>query len=119
MKVPTVCPICGKQMHVQNVKCDHCGTVVQNDFELSVFDKLSTKQTEFALAFIESEGSIKEMEKRFDISYPTVKARLADIKRELGLSDKKSFGMNVLEDLRNGEIDVDSAVALIKGEKHD
>lgn len=114
LKVPTKCPICGKQTHVAVVKCDGCGTTINNRFGYSEFDKLDEKQLEFTLAFIECEGSIKEMEKKFGISYPTVKARLAEIKRQLGLSGGKSYRLEVLEELEKGEIGVDDALKMIR-----
>ncbi len=115
LKVPTKCPICGKPTYVAVVKCDHCGTTVNNKFGFSAFDKLDEKQLEFALAFIECDGSIKEMEKRFDISYPTVKARLSELKKQLGLTAvEKSYRLSVLEELQKGEISVDDALRFIK-----
>lgn len=117
LKVPTKCPICGKQTYVAVVKCDGCGTTINNKFGYSEFDKLDDKQLEFALAFIECEGSIKEMEKKFGISYPTVKARLAEIKRRLGLGDGKPYKLDVLKELEKGEIGVDDAIKLIKNQQ--
>lgn len=117
LKVPTKCPICGNDTYAAVVKCKSCGTTINNVFEFSSLEKLDDKQTEFVLAFIECEGSIKDMEKRFDISYPTVKARLADIKRALGLAEGKSYRQSVLEELEKGDIDVDAAIGLIKKEE--
>lgn len=118
LKVPTTCPVCGKRTHVAVVKCDNCGTTVNNKFDFSAFEKLDDKQTEFVLSFIECEGSIKDMEKKLGISYPTVKARLAEIKRVLGLGDNgKSYRMSVLDDLSKGEIDVEAALKLIKNKE--
>ena len=114
LKVPTKCPICGKDTYAAVVKCKNCGTTVNNMFGFSKFEKLDEKQTEFVLAFIECEGSIKDMERRLGISYPTVKARLSDIKKALGLADGKSYKQGVLEELEKGEIDVNAALELIK-----
>ncbi|MCI9404955.1 MAG: DUF2089 domain-containing protein [Clostridia bacterium] len=119
IKVPTKCPICGKAMYAAEVKCDGCGTVINNKFGFSVFEKLDEKQTAFVLAFVECEGSIKDMEKRLGISYPTVKTRLAEIKKILGLAEGKSYKMNVLDDLGKGEIDVEAAIRLIKNKEAD
>lgn len=52
IKVPTKCPICGKAMYAAEVKCDGCGTVINNKFGFSVFEKLDEKQTAFVLAFV-------------------------------------------------------------------
>lgn len=117
LKAPTKCPICGKTTHVAVIKCDGCGTTINNRFGFSAFDRLDDKQLEFALAFIECEGSIKEMEKRFDISYPTVKARLAEVKKQLGLTGDKSYRMGILEELQRGAIEVEDALKLIKNKE--
>lgn len=116
-KVPTKCPICGKPTHVAVVKCDNCGTTISNKFGFSVFDKLDGKQTEFVLAFIECEGSIKEMEKRFDISYPTVKARLAEIKAALDLASAKQTKLDILRELESDRINIDEAIKLIQNKE--
>lgn len=115
LKVPTTCPVCGNKTHVAVVKCDSCGTTVNNNFDFTPFESLSNNQIEFVLSFIECEGSIKEMEKRFDISYPTVKSRLSEIKKVLGLAESvKSYKMSVIDDIANGAIDVNSAIELLK-----
>lgn len=117
LKIPAKCPICGKPTHVAVVKCDGCGTTINNRFGFSAFDKLDEKQLDFVLAFIECEGSIKDMEKRFEISYPTVKTRLSEIKKLLGLSEGKPYRLGVLEGLQRGEINVDDALELIKNKE--
>ncbi len=114
IKVPTKCPICGKATYAAVIKCENCGSTINNKFGFSEFERLDEKQTEFVLAFIECEGSIKDMEKRFDISYPTVKARLAEIKKTLGLARGKSYRQSVLEELEKGDIDVAAALQMIK-----
>ncbi len=116
-RVPTKCPICGKPTHVAVVKCDNCGTTISNKFGFSVFDRLDERQTEFVLAFIECEGSIKEMEKRFDISYPTVKARLADIKKQLDLAAVKQTKLDILRELESDRINIDDAINLIRNKE--
>lgn len=117
IKVPTKCPICGNATYAAVIKCENCGSTINNKFGFSKFEKLDEKQTEFVLAFVECEGSIKEMEKRFDISYPTVKARLAEIKKTLGLAQGKSYRQSVLEELEKGDIDVNAALELIRSKE--
>ncbi len=117
LKVPTKCPICGKPTYVAVVKCGGCGTTINNKFGYSVFERLDEKQAEFVLAFIECGGSIKDMEKRLGISYPTVKARLSEVQKALGVAPAKSYKLEVLEGLRDGVVSVDDAIGMIeKGE---
>ena len=50
--------------------------------------KLSPEHLQFIQLFIHCEGSIREMEKALGVSYPTVKARLAEVKAALEPSDR-------------------------------
>lgn len=57
------------------------------------------------------------MEKRFDISYPTVKARLAEIKTALGLAAAKQTKLDILRELESDRINVDEAIKLIQNKE--
>ncbi len=118
LKIPAVCPICGDDTYVESVRCVKCGTSIANKFALGKFDKLTSAQTEFVLAFLGCEGNIKEMEKVLGVSYPTVKARLAEIQNVLGLSRKSKADkqMEILVRIDKGEIDVDKAMELLQKE---
>ena len=118
IKIPTKCPICNKPTYAAVVKCEECGTAINNKFTFSVFEKLSSEQTEFALAFLECEGSIKDMEKRFGISYPTVKSRLAEIKTALGITTAKEKRKNAIKQLEQGLIDVETAIRKINAKEN-
>ncbi|HEY8390467.1 MAG TPA: DUF2089 domain-containing protein [Clostridia bacterium] len=116
LKVPSICPVCGGELRVEVVKCRKCNTTLQNQFGFSVFEKLNDEQTEFVLTFLKCEGSIKEMEKYFKVSYPTIKSRLQEIKRILDLSDTKSSlsNIDILDMLSRGEITPEQAAEMIK-----
>lgn len=117
MKAPGKCPCCEKPMVIETVKCRACGTTINNVFEFSVFDKLSDEQTNFLLVFIQCEGNIKEMEKILQISYPTVKSRLTQVKQILNLDITPSQvdSMSVLEKLECGQLSVEDALKILKG----
>ena len=42
-KVISQCPVCGGQQSDQ-IKCDKCDTVIENDFHLNKFDYLSEQE---------------------------------------------------------------------------
>ena len=80
------------------------------------------------IAFVQVHGSIKEMERIFGISYPTVKNRLNRISGQLqlrrdGPSDRGGRpgpqpdpeSGAVLDSLESGEIDVEEAVRRLSG----
>jgi hypothetical protein len=55
---------------------------IEGEFELPPLAKLPAEDQIFVMAFVRCDGSIKEMEKTFGISYPTVKSRLSRIARQ-------------------------------------
>jgi hypothetical protein len=67
----------------------------------------------FVAAFVRSHGSIKEMERIFGVSYPTIKARLNRITEQLDFvdTDPAPTGADVVNRLQRGEISVQQALA--------
>jgi len=80
-KILSRCPVCNSKLKVVKLKCDNCGTVIENEFELSKFAYLSAEELNFIEVFLKCRGSIKDVEKELGISYPTV--RLYSYKRKI------------------------------------
>jgi len=60
------------------------------------------------------------MEKELGISYPTVKSRLDDIAKAIGLvvnPDPEKGNAEVLESLDKGELSIEEAVDIIKNKR--
>jgi len=70
------CPYCFHKMRVSVIACDHCRTEIKGDFALPRFLELSADQQKFAVDFLLTGGSLKEVAVIYDLSYPTVRARL-------------------------------------------
>ena len=96
---------------------------IEGQFEPPVVARLSAEDQVFVMAFVQVHGSIKEMERIFGISYPTVKKRLDSISERLqvvetvhrtarpaGTPRSNPRSADVLDDLEAGEIDVEEAV---------
>ena len=85
---------------------------IEGSFELPPLARLSSEDQVFVIAFVRSHGSIKEMERMFGISYPTVKNRLNRIAERFQLveTDPVPSQADVLADLREGKITVEEAV---------
>jgi hypothetical protein len=66
------------------MKCQRCGAALEGEFELDRLSGLSAQQRQFIVDFLKCRGNIKEMEKTYAISYPTVRARLDEIVAALG-----------------------------------
>lgn len=114
------CPVCGEDMHVTRLNCNHCYTSIEGDFMPCKFCKLTDAQKHFLEIFIKNRGNIKEMEKDLGISYPTVRNKLEEIIVVLGYKAKynepKINKKEILEKLSNGEITSEEALKLLKGE---
>ena len=75
-ELSTRCPYCFSRMQVQSLVCAGCTTQIKSDFATPGFLELSGEQQKFAVEFILASGSLKEMAKILDVSYPTVRGRL-------------------------------------------
>ena len=64
------------------------------------------------MAFVRSEGVIKEMERIFGVSYPTIKSRLARISGQLQLVETVpvSRKQEIVDALERGEISATEAI---------
>lgn len=79
MKLPIVCPSCDSALNVSQMKCPSCATQVNGNYELPVLLKLSRDDQDFILNFFLSSGSIKEMAKQAELSYPTMRNKMDDL----------------------------------------
>jgi len=87
---------------------------IEGEFELPPLARLSAEDQVFVMAFVKADGSIKEMERIFGISYPTVKNRLARIAGQFEFAEivpaASASKEEVLAALERGEITVDEAI---------
>ena len=85
---------------------------IEGSFELPQLSRLSLEDQVFVTAFVRCHGSIKEMERVFGVSYPTVKARLNRIADSLDFveSDPTPSRVEVLDRLTRGEITTQDAI---------
>ena len=72
----------------------------------------------FVAAFVRSHGSIKEMERTFGVSYPTIKSRLNRITQLLDFveTDPAPSRADVIDRLRRGEITARQALSELDGD---
>ncbi len=73
------CPSCGGALQARNLWCAECEIGIEGNFELGALARLSLEQQQFIIEFVRASGSLKEMAKRYKVSYPTVRNRLDDI----------------------------------------
>lgn len=106
-------------MDVVALKCPVCGTGVTGRFEIDGLFSLSEEQMKFVKIFLKNRGNLSEVQKELGISYPTARNRLNEIVKFLGydVKEEKIDEREILEKVKNGEIDAATAISLLKGEK--
>ena len=105
--------LCGSSsVTVERVRLDDGETAIEGSFELPPLARLSGEDQIFVIAFLRSHGSIKEMERVFGISYPTVKNRLNRVPGQLEFveTDPVPSQSEVVAQLKSGEITAAEAI---------
>ena len=105
---------------VERVRLTDTGMAVEGEFELPPLAGLTAEDQVFLAAFVRSHGSIKQMEKLFGVSYPTIKSRLNKLGEKLGFVEVQAADdrLSILEQVDRGELTVEEAIQLMnKGEK--
>lgn len=106
----------GAAVGIERVRIKSNGIAIEGDFELPPLAQLTLEDQIFVTAFMRCQGSIKDMEKLFGISYPTVKSRLGKISEKLEFVEinPPASSNEVLNQLEKGEISVEDAIKKIR-----
>jgi hypothetical protein len=114
------------RMEVDRVRLVDTGIVIEGPFTLPPLAELAAEDQVFIAAFVRCHGSIKQMEKYFGVSYPTIKNRLNRIGSQLSFveieqgSDPESPTPSrgeVLDRLSRGELTVAQALERLNRSK--
>ena len=102
----------GRPIVVERVRLTEKDIAVEGSFELPQLARLTVEDQVFVTAFVRCHGSLKEMERIFGISYPTVKSRLNRISGSLEFVDTNPLPSqgDVLARLERGEISAEDAI---------
>ncbi len=103
----------GEPILVERVRLVGTDISINGDFELPPLAQITAEDQVFVMAFIQSSGSIKEMERVFGISYPTVKNRLKRIADLLPLTETGPLPPDrseIIAALQSGEITAEEAI---------
>jgi hypothetical protein len=110
----------GSLITIERVRLTDKDIAIEGSFELPYLARLSFEDQVFTAAFIECHGSIKDMERIFGISYPTVKNRLERIARQLEFAEvlplktdevaPVNITNETLDKLEKGEITAEEAI---------
>ncbi len=117
-KTFTTCPACSGALYVSEYTCSKCGTVIRGKFEMDEFLQLSEDQLLFLKVFIKNKGNLTEIQKEFDISYPTARNRLEEIIRRMGFevqeNPEKTESQKILEMLEKKEVTSKQAMEMLR-----
>lgn len=102
----------GQPIVVERVRLVEKDIAIEGRFELPQLARLDMEDQVFVTAFVRSHGSIKEMERIFGVSYPTIKARLTRIADSLEFVETNPLPSKseILERLQQGEISAEEAI---------
>jgi hypothetical protein len=99
------------------------GVAIEGPFTLPPIARLAAEDQVFVAAFVRCHGNIKQMEKYFGVSYPTIKNRLNKIGAQLSfveiaqVPESESASVTpgeILDRVSRGELSVERAVELLK-----
>jgi hypothetical protein len=107
----------GRPFLVERVRLADSGVAIEGSFELPQLAQLNVEDQVFVTAFVRCHGSIKEMERTFGVSYPTIKSRLNRITQMLDFveTDPAPSRADVIDRLRRGEITAQQALSEMEG----
>src|SRR5882757_2443934 len=113
----------GSRIEIERVRLVDQDAAIEGHFDLPPLAQLTAEDQVFVAAFVRCHGSIKQMEKYFGVSYPTIKNRLNKIGSQLSFveieqgSDTDSpveTRSEVLDRLSRGELTMAQALERLK-----
>ncbi len=109
----------GQPFVVEWVRLTARGVAIEGEFEPPQLAQLSIEDQVFVTAFVRCHGSIKEMERIFGVSYPTIKSRLNRIAQKLDFvdTDPAPSRADVIDRLQRGEISAQEALRELEAPK--
>ena len=111
------------QFEVDRVRLIESGVTIEGPFTLPPLARLPAEDQVFVAAFVRCHGSIKQMEKYFGVSYPTIKNRLNKIGSQLSFVEIEQGSetespvrtrSDVLDRVARGELTVAQALEQLK-----
>jgi hypothetical protein len=102
----------GAPVTIERVRLADSGIAIEGVFELPPLARLPAEDQVFIMAFVKADGVIKEMERIFGVSYPTIKNRLSRIAGQLQFAENipTQPRQDVLNALERGEITAKEAI---------
>src|SRR6266496_6733180 len=113
----------GSPFQIERVRLLDRDVAIEGHFDVPPLAQLAAEDQVFVAAFVRCHGSIKQMEKYFGVSYPTIKNRLNKIGSQLSFVEIEQGDAaepppetagDVLNRLSRGELTVAQALKRLK-----
>ena len=111
----------GSPFYIERVRLADQEIAVEGRFDVPPLALLAADDQVFVAAFVRCHGSIKQMEKFFGVSYPTIKNRLNRIGAQLPFAeidppaeDDRPTRSELLSRLERGELTVNDVLARLQ-----
>jgi len=109
-------------IEIERVRLVESGVAIEGPFAIPPLAALPAEDQVFVAAFVRCHGSIKQMEKYFGVSYPTIKNRLNRIGSQLSFveieqgsdAEPPPSRSDVLDRVSRGELTVAQALERLK-----
>jgi hypothetical protein len=108
---------------IERVRLTDQNVAIEGHFEVPPLARLTAEDQTFVAAFVRCHGSIKQMEKFFGVSYPTIKNRLnrigallpfAEVEAETGTDAVRPSTSELLSRLERGEASVKDVLSQLQ-----
>src|SRR5207302_7062969 len=107
----------GAPFEIERIRLTGQDVAIEGRFEVPPLAQLPADDQIFVAAFVRCHGSIKQMEKFFGVSYPTIKNRLnrigallPGVEIEPGNEPERPATSDLISRLERGELNVDEVV---------
>jgi hypothetical protein len=111
----------GSPFYIERVRLADQEIAIEGRFDVPPLARLAADDQVFVAAFIRCHGSIKQMEKFFGVSYPTIKNRLNRIGAQLPFAEidppadeDRPTRSELLSRLERGELTVNDVLARLQ-----
>jgi hypothetical protein len=105
MKIPPKCPSCGQKLVISRMACTGCHSTLEGSFDLCPVCRFEPDLERLFDLFMTSRGNLKQVERRMDCSYPTVRAKMEEMFRKYDeLKPPRQSRLETLRLLREGKI---------------
>jgi len=104
---------------IEKIKLKQKDVTIEGEFEIPPLSRLSNDDQIFIIAFLKTHGNIRDMEKLFGISYPSVKNWLNKISKQLEFVEVNppTEKNEILDQLCKNKITVEEALEKLEGKK--